>query len=405
MIDELLSGYLDDTLSGDERRRVEQMLRDQPQLSSDLDDLKELRRTLQVIAGETSVGPSLPAGFADRVIDAAIAQAKDEGLDADHHVLRANTSDTIVTPAGASRMFYRVAGGLAALAASIALVVYTTSDDKSDTNALLDPNSLVSNEDGPNVDPTAPFVPPEIVPSIEPGDIASPDVGPMLAGSDSDNAGAVPGKVDAEKPIESPMIASSDNVKTPPDVVPVAPQDYPGTLGFTNFVPIFEVRLTQAGHDSEAFRKALKDAGITLGDSRKLSPEIVAFAKSATSDGDMVAPEVILLECSIKKLSVLHNRLFADGSGVQSVRFGLTMDAPIRSMIDAVRLDPENVRQKSTGFPLVAPTERMTDALGRELGKVKMGQTDREGLDANLTLIAPVKDGEDTTMPMLILVR
>ena len=174
-------------------------------------------------------------------------------------------------------------------------------------------------------------------------------------------------------------------------------------------VPVFEVRLTQAGHDSDAFQRAMTGASIALGDSRSLSADVVAFAKDKLDDEnegpDFGAPQIVLLECSLKKLDVLYNRLFADRDGVQSIRFGATMDSPILGMVNSVRVDPTKVQPQSMGWPLVAPNDRWAGALGRELGEIGFAELGDGGIAENLAMAAPAQDGEDATMPILILVR
>ena len=79
LLDQLLSGYLDDALTADEHIRVERLLRSDPDVAEDLRKLRELRHSLQVLSKVDS-DIKLDPGFADRVLGAAVARAREEGL-------------------------------------------------------------------------------------------------------------------------------------------------------------------------------------------------------------------------------------------------------------------------------------------------------------------------------------
>ena len=66
-ISEQLSAYLDGELSGEETRRVEEMLADDPALSDELESLREVRQLLRSLPREQAP---------DGLIDAALAQAQ-----------------------------------------------------------------------------------------------------------------------------------------------------------------------------------------------------------------------------------------------------------------------------------------------------------------------------------------
>jgi len=84
--EQLLSGYLDDSLSADECARVERLLASDPDFAAELEELREIRAALKTIASEDEV--KLGSGFANKILDAAVAQARSEGLDDDHPLLR-----------------------------------------------------------------------------------------------------------------------------------------------------------------------------------------------------------------------------------------------------------------------------------------------------------------------------
>ena len=68
LIDQLLTGYLDEVLSADELARVETLLKTEPSIAAELVKLQEMRSALKAVALADS-DIRLDAGFAERVID------------------------------------------------------------------------------------------------------------------------------------------------------------------------------------------------------------------------------------------------------------------------------------------------------------------------------------------------
>lgn len=84
-LDELLTGWLDDRLAESERQLLERALDSEPTVRKRLDELRQLKADLQVIAKHP---PCRTRGeeLASRVIRAAQARAIDEDLPESHHV-------------------------------------------------------------------------------------------------------------------------------------------------------------------------------------------------------------------------------------------------------------------------------------------------------------------------------
>ncbi len=166
LLDQLLTGYLDDALTADERVRVEQLLHSNAEIAVELEQLRDLRRSLQVLSRVDS-DIKLEQGFADRVLGAAVARAREEGLADDHPLIRLaeqpSTSPVVATPHSSS---WRTAAILVGLAASIVIAVLVL---RPQTEA--DPN-MIANLDLPSVDrQDVPVTPDESVanPIVEPG--------------------------------------------------------------------------------------------------------------------------------------------------------------------------------------------------------------------------------------------
>ena len=221
MIDELLSAYLDDALSGDERLRVEQLLADDPKVSAEFDELKELRRSLRVLATAPASSYRLPDGFADRVVDFAVEQAKREGLDSDHPLLRIDSTRPSVLPIRGRSFGWRVAGVVAAVAASVALAMFSMSGNAPSNDP--DANQVAGVEVPPGESTVDPFVPPVIDPGIGPGSIApDPDV-PMIADVEVPKT-VQPDRVraDSERPDTDVLVAPEKTKVGTPDPAMVA---------------------------------------------------------------------------------------------------------------------------------------------------------------------------------------
>ena len=122
LLDQLLTGYLDDALSADERARVEQLLQSDPEVAKELAQLRTLRQSLKAVAKADSA-IKLDKGFSDRVIGAAMARAHAEGLAEDHPLVRLAEQPS-TTRSGGTAAPWRAAGLMVAIAASIMFAVF-----------------------------------------------------------------------------------------------------------------------------------------------------------------------------------------------------------------------------------------------------------------------------------------
>ncbi|WP_146518296.1 anti-sigma factor [Stieleria varia] len=429
MIDELLSGYLDDSLSGDERKRVEQLLGEQPELAAELTQLRELSQSIKQLAAVST--PGLKPGFADRVVRSAIEQAKIDGLPESHPLIRADQDVTVtpnLTPATveSKRSYWRVAlGGTVAVAASIGFaIVMLRPPTTPDQQGRMDPRLAANVDDSATMNADS-FVPPPIVPgtvdvgSNEPSLIAA-TTGDDSSDNASDGASAKPEMPVPDQVTDPPMIASNDTgrdgaqrndtasdtspITVPPAVEKVEPKA-PGANITLAFVPVFEIQQTRVGREAGAFEQALAKASIPMGGGRKLTADLVAFVnKNLNAESDAADhPQILLLEGSAKKMDVLFNRLISDRENVEYVRFGLVTDAPILKMVNSIRQsDPTVVRHDAMGWPLQLPSNALTGALGERLSKQAIAPFAAGGLQ----MMAPAKvDGQDVKSQLLILLR
>ncbi|MCP4885855.1 MAG: hypothetical protein GY904_04495, partial [Planctomycetaceae bacterium] len=119
--EQLLSGHLDDALSADERARVDHLLANDPEFADELEQLREIQATLATISSsEDEI--RLESGFAERILDAAVAQARFEGLNEDHPLLRLAEQPSLQQNKRSAG--WRVPVTIAAVAATIALAFF-----------------------------------------------------------------------------------------------------------------------------------------------------------------------------------------------------------------------------------------------------------------------------------------
>ena len=122
IIDQLLTGYLDEVLTADELAQVEKLLQNEPAVAEELAKLQELRLALKSIAlADDDI--RLDAGFAERVVDEAVLRARAEGLADEHPLLQLEEEGKSNVKPVATVPTWRVAAVMVGLAASIALHV------------------------------------------------------------------------------------------------------------------------------------------------------------------------------------------------------------------------------------------------------------------------------------------
>lgn len=413
LLDQLLSGYLDDALSPDERARVEQLLQSDDEIVKELDQLRELQSSLKAISAADSA-IKLDEGFADRVLGAAVARAHAEGLSDDHPLVRLaeqpSTSRTGLNRSGKAKGHYsssslRVASLMVGLAASIVIAVIAFRPD-SGTTAQNRPelNSLAGQENTPLADPIAspvetPFEDPIVDPAPE-----------MIVSNPAEN-GLQPESADPVTP--DPVVATDPRMESLEPAAPVESiAEAPKSLGSPveskvdiaelgiGPILIIDVRLTEAGRNSDPIGDALAYAKIEPASEKKITDEIAGFAQS-TSAESVEDASILYLQVPGKKADLFYLRLMADQVGVASVGLRFAMDAPITKMVNAIKPDPTMVRHDDAALQL------FTDG-----GVVDEFTSHLSGLDFRLQdrtkpvdEMPKVSTGPDISAQILVLVR
>ncbi|QDT13166.1 anti-sigma factor family protein [Planctomycetes bacterium K23_9] len=422
LLDQLLSGYLDDVLSDDEKSRLEQLLNDDLDVAAELEDLRRIRGSLRQIC-RSDAGVRLDDGFAERVMGAAVAQASAEGLGEDHPLIK--LAEHPNTPQLAKQMpIGKIAGALIALAASIAIGIVMLRPPQQPIGVM--GGELAKASPQGEMNRSDELVAPEVVnpaivnpaTEIEPEaliavadtvvDSLDPEIGldpsktgetvavekapePMRAGAATPSVDAIassPANAESVEPLKSPKMPTEAEAAK--------------LLGKSN-VLTFLVKRTEQGRQSRTVRNALRGAGIKPVQEKTLSDGLVG-AVSDSLEGDEQAAtgtQLLYLELPAKKVDVFFDALVADKDGIESV--GLKMIATpaerriVRSLSpDAVRA----IRHDQSWLLQGAVADQVANELASDKTFMPMRGTGRIPLTSMLDT-----DGPDQMSRLLILIQ
>lgn len=394
LIDQLLTGYLDEVLSANELAHIETLLETEPSIAEELAKLQELRSALKAVALADS-DIRLDTGFAERVIDEAVMRARSEGVPGEHPLLRIENKPVVNAPAASNSSTWRIAVAMVGLAASIALAVFLMrSEEERETG-----------DSGPQIAQVKPETP---VPGI-PEDIKlQPDPDSAIASIQSGNPGVgrVTESTDVEKLIEdgvqSPQI-DGNSVAAMPDSGTKPNEFSPTAVGTEPVQPavnlgailVVNVELTDEGRERDVFNAAMKRAGLKASSQKKISEDVVGIIENPSLQKPQGAA-VVYLQAPAKDLDRLYLGLIADRVGVKSVGMSLAMNAPVMRAINAVRQDPTAVRHDSSSLQLLSDDDSMAQLTDTLLNLEFMGM--RNG-------VAVPSTGGDQMAEILLLVK
>ena len=394
ILDQLLSGHLDGALSNDEKKQIEQLLRDDPNVARELDGLRGLRKSMREITRIDSK-VKLDDGFADRVLSAAVARAKAEGLGEEHPLIRLTEKPSRPEPKPIPRL--RIASTIVALAASIAVAIVVLRQPENDGVAVVQPQSSPPTETVA-VEQSGLSVPEASTPGISIPEISAPELNenPVLRNGARDkgseafamsDAGApsTPDNVHAKS--EGPRIASA--VKPPlgkqPSTFEPSKADIETLKQMQGMVVrgapllVIKVKRTELGKSTRCVHGLLKSSGLDESKEKELTAEMVGFlAESADKN---TTARAMFLTASSKKIDVFVNRLFADTAGIKTVGLSLT---PSRAIVQVANLiaprDPKLVRHSSSLELQGSGLNALVGELDRQ--QIQMRQTSDEPLKA-----------------------
>ncbi|NND96638.1 MAG: hypothetical protein HKN47_04835 [Pirellulaceae bacterium] len=416
ILDQLLSGYLDDVLSNDEREQVERLLQDDVDVAHELEDLRRIRGTLRDIS-RADAPFRLDDGFADRVLGAAVAQARTEGLAEDHPLLRVAEQPSTTEPAKGITLAKAVTA-MVALAASIAVAIVVFQSDQQNDPVNQNPgNSIVTQAVPQTTDPIdvpspdgnkIPNGPTEFAPGSDPLDSAIV-MTPETPTTDRVPPDTISDPTSATDPAmaTSPDQAVANNNSKSPGVEPTATNRLPTEAelleqmqGLSGVLAI-NVQLTESGRLSHAVQEAMRNSSIKAIEEKVVSDKMVSsIAESMKGNQELVdGTRVFYLEAPGKKIDVLIGNLIRDVEGVQSVGLGLVMTPPVRRIAQSLKeIDPTSVRH-DTSWQLRGDA---VSTVARELSSQSYLPIHGDAIPAT----APSNsDGPDQLSQLLILVR
>ncbi len=418
-LDLLLSGYLDDALSSEERRRVERWLQTDPDIVRELESLRSLRESVRAVArsDERTLGPE----FADQVVEAAIARAQAEGLSEEHPLVRLAEQPTGagVTKSRRTLAAKHVALLVAGLAASILIAVVALRPDEGDRRERAVAESTTTPEPGRETTEIDEILSPPRRPSDlaeEPPEMPVETVEPahpsQLAddsASEAPDSEPVPDSLDDPTPSDpidlrppgepsgAPMVADSDAESSTPEP--------PTSAKRLQALLVLDVRRTESGRASLAVRRAIDRADIGTSNDEGLDDEVVRAVTDEVELSDDSSGSVVYLEAPAKQLDQFVMSLIDDHDGIESVGWNIVFDVPVLNTVESIRnVDPTTVRHSTSRSVRVQDAEQremLTGALGnREYLPVSGDQTPPLG-----ELGAESSPSDDVPAQLLVLIR
>ena len=358
-------------------------LNDDPQLDSS--EMRDLCNSLKELSARDA-HIQLDSGFPDRVLQAAVDRARDEGLSDEHPLIRVAQqpmsgpvkNGPVKTIASRSR---KMAGAMVAIAASIGLALFLRSPHPS-TSSSPHPSSSPSPNHTPHAmvselpaladrvaaapAPADP-VPANSVPANPaPADrLATDESTKVLTESSSNESPMDSRKVAAVTAPPSPFppspLLSSPLLSSPLLSSPLPPSSKTPTL---SAVMVLEIRQTDSGRSSRAVRRALRLAKITRTQERQVTSEIADAAMEAVHANDEEWVSLLYLQASAKSIDRFYLNLFEDQQGIQSVSLAIATSTPVIDAINRVRIDPTTVlHDEGAAMEMTDPTDQVVGQL------------------------------------------
>ena len=417
-IDQLLSGHMDGALSDAERTQLDELLQSDPNVARELDELCQLRDSLQFISRADST-INLDEGFADRVLDAAVQRARAEGLGEDHPVVRL-AEQPISGTRSKSIPVWRIAGAVAALAASIALAVFFLSPETGNngiqtladsglvadlpeldaTNSDSDPSTQAIASNDREIDAAGSLA----IDSVErsamlDSAVASTDVSDGTNTAEQPEVAPAKTRIDEPRP-DSSAVASSQPIRkqTNEPTIDVSPQRKVGA------VMVLDVYRTESGRLSRAVRSALTTATIKIQNEKLIAEDIVGVMEKSEHESTRGA-SVLYLEGTAKELDRFILTLCADRQGIESVHFGIASELPILNLVKKLQrpIDPKTVRH-SASWSVQGESEEATRIFTGALVDRPMAPL---GVDTTGLGVFPnaKEDGPDVMSELFVVIR
>lgn len=284
-IEELLSGYLDNQLTADELREVEEALKD-PQVQVYLSSLRKNRDSLKALAQQPK--PSLRPDFAKLVMAQVAAQsAAKSDVKSSQVSLAKSTVDS------------RIVAALVSIAAMLVLAIYFSQDHSN--SGRPGGSEVVSNDTAPSTDPNS---------------TGSPQAKQSPA---------------AESPLEhSSQSTNGTRLVSRNDMI----INYLMTIDFE--IPVNQTSETTLG-------PLLEKYGIQLVKGAKVTNEVRialdAMRITKAPQDVPLATEVYLLRASLSSMDLILETIRSTPSSFTNVRLGMAYELPSDPLVDKLSAD------------------------------------------------------------------
>lgn len=351
LLDQLLTGYLDDALSPDERARVETLIKSDTKVADELAELRELQSSLRTIA-ESDASIQLDSGFADRVLNAAVDRARTEGLGQDHPLIRLTDQRSVPRVPNDGARPFRSAALLVGLAASIAVAVITLRLDLTDDSQPLGIANVDADQDLSRVDQVAKSTLPGPI-DKELTDTPTESIAVIEPTSEPERVAEIASEADREPPsltTEPKAAKAMLDTKIAHSSAAVTAKQIDIQATQIGAILVLDVRMTAAGHMENAVLASMHRAGLKEANQKELPKELAEQFTGTNGDADNAT--VIYLQASAKTLDRLYLSLLGDQVGIESVGMSLAMNAPILKIVQSLATDPTTVQHDKTALEL-----------------------------------------------------
>ena len=316
-LNELLSGFLDGELTGDELLAVQAKLDDAP-TQARLDELSELRRDVKASFRKES--PRISSReLASRVIEAAQREAVEAGLPDEHHVRLVDNAPIQTLSVGRSRTSRKRLATFGLAAAALILLMtqvpkFFDSGTGSNQPVAVEPGSgdPDSNpEDRPIVDGSSPF--------------EDSSTGPVLAENDNNSSET-----------QSPNGIGQEAIGGPTPT-------YVSGMNFEQAVVlVIDIEVSATAKGAERFDDVLRKHGLLRDEPVQAGDEI---ANAVSETRMMVRPEedaraseasIYFVRSDFRVLGAALDELYFDKEAFPNVSFSIAVDNPMVRLMEKI---------------------------------------------------------------------
>lgn len=409
-LDELISGFLDGELEPQELRQLEEILQRDPEAARRLKLLQNARAALS-----RPTEYHLPDSFAQRVLEAARAEANRLGLPDSHpirlgesgnkgrHGSAASAPSTVVLPevsyplpSSASGRYWQAIG--LGVAASLLIGAGSFWWISRSVDSGVAPLPLAENVSPLKENPSKENI---SVPQSDPSNTNSVKPETQIAQNSGDTK-TIEGSSDSKKPMPAPEdlnpstskspvenLASSDAANKPPKLPannstnPTAPAidsqemkslaSTDATIEALNFLMVVDLELSTQAWNDRTFSKIINEFGIAydkplIADSKlveQLEASSLVTAQSPETKVDSESDEVyfVFVQARAARLDSAINEMYQRAEEFPEVFFDLAMDAPCQEVLKRLESGSKFEDDSEDIFGIATPVAQSADGL------------------------------------------